>query len=65
MPAALRVTLTDEDNQIVAQCYEEAADAETRTRYQMILLAAKGHIAPQIAPVVRRSVATVVRVLHR
>jgi hypothetical protein len=31
----------------------------------MILLAAKGHIAPQIAPVVRRSVATVVRVLHR
>jgi transposase len=31
----------------------------------MVLLAAEGHTAPQIAPVVRRSAATVERVVHR
>jgi putative transposase len=40
-------------------------NAETRTRYQMVLLAAEGQTAPQIAPLVRRSVDTVVRVLRR
>jgi transposase len=65
MPAAIRVQLTAEDYQILAQGYEAAAEAETRTCYQLILLAAEGQAAPRIAPVVRRSVDTVVRVLHR
>ena len=49
----------------VRERYESAADAETRTRYQMVLLAADGQTAPQIAQVVRRSRDTVVRVLRR
>jgi transposase len=65
MPAAVRVHLTDEQRAAVERRYETACDAETRTRYQMVLLAAQGQTVPQIAPVVRRSVDTVLRVLHR
>ncbi len=43
--------------------YEEASDAETRTRYQMLLLSAKGQTSTQIAAIVLRSQDTVVRVL--
>src|ERR1700730_6639933 len=45
--------------------YEEAWDAETRTRYQMLLLSAKGQTSTQIAAIVLRSQDTVVRVLKR
>ena len=65
MPAALRLHLTDDERAEVAQCFETTREAETRLRYQMVLLAADGHSAPQIAPVVRRSAATVERVVHR
>lgn len=65
MPAALRVQLTSEERAEVERCYETACDAETRTRFQIVLLAADGHSAPQIAPLVRRSRDTVRRVLHR
>ncbi len=49
----------------LAQRYHTTRDAETRTRYQMVLLAAQGHTAPQIAHLTRRSPDTVRRVLHR
>jgi transposase len=65
MPAALRLQLTDDERADVAHCFETTRDAETRLRYQMVLLAADGHTVPQIAPMVRRSPATVARVLHR
>ena len=45
--------------------FEATRDAETRLRYQMVLLAGDGLTAPHIAPLVRRSEATVQRVLHR
>ncbi len=65
MPAALRIEVAADAREELARCYEESTDAETRTRYQMVLLATEGHTAPQIAPVVRRSVDTVERVLRR
>ena len=38
---------------------DETSEAETRTRYQMILLAQRGYTIPQIARVVLRSEDTV------
>ena len=45
--------------------YEESPDAETRTRYQMLLLSLRGQTSSQIAHIVLRSQDTVVRVLKR
>src|SRR5260370_24143625 len=45
--------------------YEETTDAETRTRYQMLLLSLRGQTSSQIAQTVLRSQDTVVRVLKR
>ena len=45
--------------------YEESTDAETRTRYQMLLLSLRGQKSSQIAQYVLRSQDTVVRVLKR
>jgi transposase len=46
--------------------YNHAADPESRTRYQMILLAVERDLSPrQIAPLVHRSHDTVLRVLQR
>ena len=45
--------------------YEETNDAETRTRYQMLLLSLRGQTSSQIAQTVLRSQDTVVRVLKR
>jgi transposase len=45
--------------------YEETTDAETRTRYQMLLLSQQGQTSSQIAQTVLRSQDTVVRVLKR
>lgn len=49
----------------VAQRYDTARDAATRTRYQIVLLADDGRDAEEIAAVVRRSRSTVWRVLQR
>jgi transposase len=45
--------------------YQTTRDAETRTRYQMVLLNTQGHAAAQIAQLTRRSPDTVRRVLKR
>jgi cytochrome P450 len=47
------------------QRYEETPNAESRTRYQMILLAQQDYKVPQIARLVLRSEDTVARVLKR
>jgi transposase len=65
MTAAMRVQLDENARQILAQRFEQTHDAETRLRYQMVLLAADDRTAPEVAPLVRRSTATVERVLHR
>jgi hypothetical protein len=66
MPAPLRLPPVDEQQQAdLQQRYEEAPDAETRTRYQMLVLAQLGHTAPHIAALVLRSEDTVARVLKR
>jgi transposase len=65
MPAALRLHLTEEERFDLAHHFEQTRDADTCLRYQMVLLAADGQTASQIAPLVRRSVDTVQRVLRR
>jgi len=65
MTTPLRIVLDDAARQAVAARFEQRRDAETRLRSQMILLAADGRTAPRIAPLVRRSRATVERVLGR
>src|SRR6266516_1189923 len=47
------------------QRYEETPNVESRTRYQMILLAQRNYKVPQIARIVLRSADTVARVLNR
>lgn len=47
------------------QRYEETPDVESRTRYQMLLLAQQEQKVPQIARIVLRSEDTVARVLKR
>lgn len=62
------ITLPSLETEVEAelrQRYEETGHPETRTRYQMILLAQRGHTAPQIARLVLRSEDTVERVLKR
>lgn len=65
MPAAIRISLDAAAQRELAERFEATHDADTRLRYQMVLLAADGYTAPQIAPIVRRSPATVARVLRR
>jgi transposase len=64
-PPPLRVSLDPAAQAELEQRYQTTHDAETRTRYQMVLLCAQGHAAPQIATLTRRSPDTVRRVLHR
>jgi transposase len=45
--------------------YEESPDAETRTRYQLLLFSLQGQTSSQIAQQVLRSQDTVVRMLKR
>jgi len=47
------------------QRYEETPNVESRTRYQMILLAQQNYKVPQIARIVLRSADTVAHVLKR
>jgi transposase len=66
MTAPIRLPLWDEH--ILAELrhrYDQTSDAETRTRYQMLLLSAQGQTSGQIAQIVLRSQDTVVRVLKR
>jgi transposase len=49
----------------VEAAFEATRDAETRLRYQMVLLAHQGKSAPQIAGLTRRPARTVVRVVRR
>jgi transposase len=65
MALPLRVRLNDRERAEIDGRYAAARDAETRTRYQMILMAADGKPAPQIGWLVRRSEDTVRRVLRR
>jgi transposase len=65
MPAPLRIDLCPADRAALRVAFDTTRDADTRLRYQMVLLAADGRTAPQIAPLVQRSEATVQRVLHR
>ena len=62
------ITLTSLEKPTLAQLrrrYEETTDAETRTRYQMLLLSQRGQTSSQIAQSVLCSQDTVVRVLKR
>ena len=65
MPAPFRVPLNDDARTEMLERLNATRDAETRLRYQMVLLAADGRTTSQIAPLVRRSPDTVARVLKR
>jgi transposase len=65
MAQRLKVHLDGAQRAEVDRRYRAARDAETRTRYQMVLLAADGKAAPQIGWMTRRSEDTVRRVLGR
>ena len=66
MTAPITLRPLDEQSLIdLRRRYDETSDAETRTRYQMLLLSAKGQTSTQIAQTVLRSKDTVVRVLKR
>jgi hypothetical protein len=65
MAVRLTVRLNEEQRTEVERRYQAPRDAETRTRYQMVLLAADGKPAPQIGWMTRRSEDTVRRVLGR
>jgi transposase len=59
------VTLDAAGREELARRYDAARDADTRLRYQIVLLAGEGRAAEEIAAVVRRSRSTVWRVLAR
>src|SRR5260370_17716651 len=62
------MTLTELDAATLVglhQRYKETSNVESRTRYQMLLLAQQGYKVPQIARIVLRSEDTVARVLKR
>ena len=66
MTAPITLPPLDEPTLTELRCrYEETSDAQTRTRYQMLLLALRGQTSSQIAQIVLRSQDTVVRVLKR
>ena len=60
LPQLDELTLTE-----LRRHYEETTDAETRPRYQMLLLSLRGQTSSHIAQNVLRSQDTVVRVLKR
>src|SRR5262249_47425998 len=65
MPAPVRIALTDAARAELVARFNATRDADTRLHYQMVLLAADGRTAPQIAPLVQRSAVAVWRVLSR
>jgi transposase len=65
MPAPIRIELTETTRAELVARFNATHDADARLRYQMVLLAADGRTAPQIAPLVQRSAVAVWRVLKR
>jgi transposase len=65
MPAPLQIDRSPAAQLAVRAAFDTTRDADTRLRYQMVLLAGGGRTAPEIAPIVQRSEATVQRVLRR
>lgn len=66
MPKAIRIgPLSESERADLERRYRETRDANTRTRYQMVLLSAAGQTSAQIAAIVLRSQDTVTRVLKR
>jgi transposase len=58
--------LTNEQHQALLEHYDQAADPETRTRYQMLLFGVeRGWTTYEIAPLVKRSHDVVMRVFQR
>ncbi len=65
---AAPITLPSLDRATLAELrrrYEQTPNVESRTRYQMLLLAQQEYTVPQIARIVVRSEDTVARVLNR
>ena len=60
LPSLERATLAE-----LRRRYEETSNVESRTRYQMLLLAQQEYTVPQISRIVLRSEDTVARVLKR
>lgn len=58
-------TISAERHAELLRRYNDAGHAETRLRYQMVLLSLQGFSVSQIAAIVHRSHDTVTRVLHR
>jgi transposase len=65
MPAPLRLTLDDAARAALEDRFEATSDAETRLRYHMLLLLSEGRTPAAVGRLVRRSPATVRRVLRR
>ena len=66
MAAALTIAPLDADTRAEAERrYNTTTDADTRLRYHIILLAAQGYTAPQIAHFILRSDDMVLQVLKR
>ena len=65
MPAPLGLELTKAARTELERRYDTARDAETRTRYQVLLLAGAGRSTTEVATLVRRSPDTVWRVVRR
>jgi hypothetical protein len=55
MPPSLRVRLDPAARAELERRYHTTRNAETRTRYQMVLLAAEGHPVIEVARITRRS----------
>ena len=65
MPTPVRLLLDEAAQRELRDRYRQTRDAETRSRYQMVQLAADGYPVAQIATLVQRSRSTVTRVLAR
>ena len=65
MPGPLGLELDDVARDELERRYDAARNAETRTRYHMVLLAGAGRPAAEVAALVRRSPDTVWRVVRR
>jgi transposase len=65
MPAPLRLRLDEVARAELAGRFEATDDAERRTRYLMLLLLAESRTPAEVGALVRRSAATVRRVLRR
>lgn len=65
MPARVQLALDDPAHRELQDRYRQPRDAETRTRSQLVLLAAHGYPVAPIAPLVQRRRSTVTRVVAR